>query len=1135
MREIVGGRFALLPETVGAGGGGEVYKAVDLDSATGAHVAIKFVTGHPDDPTTKLYFQRETSTLSKLSHPNIVRLLDYGWYEDRKQHYLALEWASGTLRALMDPPAWINWDDFAERVAIPLAEALSYAHLENVEHCDIKPENILMSGGVPKLADFGIAKLREQVDPIGMTLVGWQTRPYAPPDNTFGYEKTRDVWALAVVFIQAMTPHYIADYPDIPLRLAEIAVPPSVRALLSRCTDLEPSDRPANGSVLLQELADIQQGRRAEQVRRQATLWLDVSLKAAQKLTGEERPDRALVQRRISEDLVELCYAEYRFDAEAAKLDRSTLYLNGHSWRFILKRMDDAPSFKVVGAVELRDAERVRRRSCAVGHLFEIAYWSPGESQADRAIELLEAALDDHHERRDRERDERQQLASDNELFERFQRLLDAQEEIAQGDRTPFLFTSRKQHRRDVAFKVVGTIDKDLLGEEWDVRVGGSRAIARGEVIAQTEDTITLHFRREPRSIPDGGELSPYLGPTQRSHERQTDAVRRIRDGHSTRPDLRDLLVAPKEIAPPVPVYPATWIRKDLDESKQGAVAAALGARDFVVVEGPPGTGKTSMITELVAQFLERAPESKILIVSQTHVAVDNALERLDAASIPGLVRLGQPADPRIAPTVQHLVLDERMDAWSRSLRSKAERHMNAVADRYGIPLRHLHAAIALQELGSVIGNLEHVREKSSSTDASRGETAVTGVDRRRDRVALQESMDSLLERRDDLLSSVHDQLQGDLELSADPDRQEVRAASGALLGEDKVPELLMNLVKLQGEWLQRVASDRKLVETFLATTNVLAGTCIGFLGHPAVRDLEFDLCILDEASKATATEALVPMSRASRWVLVGDTRQLPPMDEEVLRKPDLMKRYDLDEEFVRTTLFERLVEATEPPVRHLLTEQYRMVRPIGDMISTVFYDGNLRSPNETSIPGLDLLGKPVLWLDTGVLNQQRYEDHQEGGTKSRSNRTEARLVIKRLEDIHKAIERGYIQPPDGRRLSVLVISPYQLQNRELERRLATFQSHHLDVEVQSVDAVQGREADLAIFSVTRSNRYGDLGFLAHAYRRRINVALSRARFGLTVVGDLGFCESQPGGLRDVGQYIRSNTTDCEIRGAHRG
>lgn len=1134
MREIVGGRFAILPETVGSGGGGQVYKAVDLDSATGAHVAIKFVTGHPDDPTTKLYFQRETSSLSKLSHPNIVRLLDFGWHEDRYQHYLALEWAGVTLRELMDPPAWRDWDDFAERIALPLAEALSYAHLEDVEHRDIKPENILLSGSVPKLADFGIAKLREQVDPIGMTLVGWQTRPYAPPDNTFGYEKTRDVWALAVVFIQAMTPHYVADYPDIPIRLAEIAVPPSIRALLGRCTDLEPSDRPANGSVLLQELADIHSGRRAEQIRRDATLWLDLSLNASRKLTGEEHPDRAVVHRRVSEDLVELCYAEYRFDPQGAQLDRSTIFLNGLSWRFALKRMDDSPSFKVVGAARLHDGERVRRRACAVGHLFDIAYWSPGESQADRAIELLEAALEEHHERRDQERHAREQLASDNELFERFQRLLDAQEEVAQGDRTPFLFTSRRQHRRDVTFQVVGTVEKDLLGEEWDVRVGGNRAVARGEVIAQSEETITLHFRREPRSMPAAGELVPYLGPTQRAHERQTEAIRRIRGGHGTRPDLRELLISPGSIAQPVPVEPPTWIRKDLDASKRGAVSAALGARDFVVVEGPPGTGKTSMITELVAQFLERTPQAKILIVSQTHVAVDNALERLDAASIPGLVRLGQPEDPRIAPAVRHLVLDERMDAWSRSLRTKAEKHMTAVAERYEIPLRHLHAAIALEELGSVIGNLQHVRDKAFSTDASRRETAVTGVDRRRDRVALQESIDSLLERRDDLLLSVHEQLQGDLELSSVPDRHEVRAASDALLGQEKVPELLMNLVKLQGEWLQRVASDRKLVETFLSTTNVLAGTCIGFLGHPAVRDLEFDLCILDEASKATATEALVPMSRASQWVLVGDTRQLPPMDEEVLRMPDLMQRYDLDEEFVRTTLFDRLVRATEPPIRHLLTEQYRMIRPIGDMVSTVFYDGNLRSLNETGIPGLDLLGKPVLWIDTGVLSQERYEDHQEGGVKSRSNRTEARLVMKRLEDIDKAIDRGFIQPPGGRSLTVLLISPYQLQNRELERRLANFQSH-LDVEVQSVDAVQGREADLAIFCVTRSNRFGDLGFLAQAYRRRINVALSRARFGLTIVGDLSFCESQPGGLRDVAQYIRGNDVDCEIRGANRG
>lgn len=1136
MKEIVGGRFALLPETVGAGGAGVVYKAVDLDDPAGQKVAIKFVKGHPDDPTTKLYFQRETSTLAKLAHPNIIRLIDFGRHEARAEHYIALEWADATLRTQMNPAAWSDWDDFAERFALPLAEALSYAHLENVEHRDIKPENILIHEGVPKLADFGIAKLRDQVEPIGMTLAGWQTRPYAPPDSTYGYEKTRDVWALAVVFIQAMTPHYIADYPDIPMRLAEIPVPPVVRALLARCTDLEPSDRPANGSVMLQQLSDIHRDRRRSQIRSEATLWLDVSLKAAEKLMDAERPDRIAVQRRLSEELIEACYAEYRFDPELASIDRSTIFVYGARWRLVLKRMDGKPALKVVGATTVDNPERHHQRACAVGHLFDIAYWTPGGVRADRAIELLEVALEDHHERRDHERDVRAKVASDNALFERYERLLDAREELAQGDRTPLAYTSRsKRSKREIQFILAGPIDRDLRGEEWDIRAGSNRASARGEVIGQSEDSITLHFKREARNLPTSGELTPYLGPTQRAHERQVDAVRRIRDGHSNRPDLRDLIVSPETIQQPRAVEPPDWVRGDLDPDKRGAVSAALGARDFLVVEGPPGTGKTSMITELVAQFLRRSPKAKILIVSQTHVAVDNALDRLDAAGIRGLVRLGQPDDPRIAQSVRHLVLEAGMDTWSNALRAKAENHMNAVADRNSIQLEHLHAAIALEELATVLGNFAHLREKVMTDDEDRATTTATGMDRRRDRVALQEAMDGLLDRRDDLLSSIRTRLGDDLELSEVPDIQEVQAASGALLGKDKVPTLLMTLVKLQGEWLQRVASDRKLVSTFLSTSSVLAGTCIGFLGHPAVRDLEFDLCILDEASKATATEAFVPLSRANQWVMVGDTRQLPPMDEEVLRKPDLMTRYDLDEEFVRTTLFDRLVQATKPPVRHLLTEQYRMIRPIGDMISTVFYDGELRSPNEEGMAGLELLGKPVLWLDTAALGQERYEDDQEAGIKSRSNRCEARIVLNRLNDLHQAIETGYIKPPNGRQLSVLLISPYQLQNRELERRLATFDDRHLSVEVQSVDAVQGREADIAIFSVTRSNRQSDLGFLAQAYRRRINVALSRARFGLTIVGDLRFCESQAGGLRDVGQYMRTNTETCEIRRASRG
>nr|BFD89239.1 hypothetical protein KitaXyl93_05990 [Kitasatospora sp. Xyl93] len=137
------------------------------------------------------------------------------------------------------------------------------------------------------------------------------------------------------------------------------------------------------------------------------------------------------------------------------------------------------------------------------------------------------------------------------------------------------------------------------------------------------------------------------------------------------------------------------------------------------------------------------------------------------------------------------------------------------------------------------------------------------------------------------------------------------------------------------------------------------------------------------------------------------------------------------------------------------------------------------------------------------------------------------------METIDKAIDRQLIKAPPGRKLDVLAIAPYGRQVEELNRQLAEVRLKHLAVEVLSVDAVQGRECDLAVFSVTRSNDRSDFGFLGEPYWRRINVALSRARFGLIVVGDAAFCRSKRGALRDVLDYMSSHPQECEVRDAY--
>jgi len=138
-------------------------------------------------------------------------------------------------------------------------------------------------------------------------------------------------------------------------------------------------------------------------------------------------------------------------------------------------------------------------------------------------------------------------------------------------------------------------------------------------------------------------------------------------------------------------------------------------------------------------------------------------------------------------------------------------------------------------------------------------------------------------------------------------------------------------------------------------------------------------------------------------------------------------------------------------------------------------------------------------------------------------------LLVEQLVRIDNAIRFGLLERPNGRKLEVLVIAPYRGQVEELRRQILPRALEQLDVSVMSIDAVQGRESDIALLSVTRSNSDGALGFLGPEYWRRINVALSRARYGLTIVGDADFVHGTRGALRNVLDYIRQHPDDCVV------
>ncbi|WP_316771622.1 AAA domain-containing protein [Streptomyces sasae] len=1136
------GRFALLPQEPRAGGLSEVRKAVDLTSAGGDYVAVKLLKPR-NDSVSDIFVERETSALKTLEHPNIVRMLDSGWDSELERYFIALEWVDRSLKEEMAQGRPLDWLAYFARFGGPLVSALAYAHEKQIEHRDLKPANVLLTDdGTVKLADFGIAKIFSKAAAVtDETVADFRSSLYAPPDLSDAIPYVRDVYAYAVLAIQVLSGNKARDYADLQPVLDELDLDPGIRGILGSCIDYDPQNRPANAIVLESKLLAAQQVQDDRDGRRRHAVWLKMTRPAATFLSpgadGQD-PDWEAAKGRVLSDISGTVHVDFGYNAKEGETDTDTIRVFGRTLLLRLKSDRDSPDRSVVIHAEERPEEWMARRREQAVRLGPSLNWTFDDPGEDPAYEGLGMLLDLLYARKDEREAESKadKIRSLGDLFDGWRRVLEAREEVLANGRQPIEYARMEGGGQTRVFHLASPGGLADVGEEWSVaEYPYSRPLDRGEVTNRTDDTVVLRMMRPKAVLPSRGVLLPSLGQSQSAINRQRDALSAVAAGQSTNPLLRQFIDNPDSIPAAPPTDITTWVRADLDKSKQVVVSHALGTQDLLLIEGPPGTGKTTVIAEIVEQTLKRNPHARILIVSQTHIAIDNALARLEAAGVTGLVRLGRAEDPRVAASAQHLLLDRQVKKWTQGVRVRAEKYLDQVAAGKGLEPHHLKAALLLEELAAVAADLAHVRARLQELSTRpTPERTTSARELGEELVNARARQEQLLAQRGELFGQVQAALTGELTLREDISAGEARDAAAVLLGPSGPGRELMNLLRLQGEWLQRVGNDQDLISAFLRTKQVVGGTAIGFLGHRAVRDLEFDLCIFDEASKATATEALVPLARAKRWILVGDTNQLPPIDEDLLRNEQIMTDHQLIPELVKTTLFQYLANSTDAPVKHLLREQYRMTPAIGNMISSCFYDRKLISPNDHTLDGYAGISKPVLWLDTSPLEGRRESDRT-GTERSISNRLEAKLAMNRLKFIDQAIDKDVIQVPDGQRLDVLVIAPYGRQVDELNRGLADPQLKlkHISPEVLSVDAVQGRECDLAVFSVTRSNTRGHLGFLAQPYWRRINVALSRARFGLTIIGDAGFCRSKPGALRDVLDYMSGHPEDCEIRDAY--
>ncbi|MFL5400406.1 MAG: AAA domain-containing protein [Myxococcales bacterium] len=514
-----------------------------------------------------------------------------------------------------------------------------------------------------------------------------------------------------------------------------------------------------------------------------------------------------------------------------------------------------------------------------------------------------------------------------------------------------------------------------------------------GVVARRTRSRVSVAFDEAPPDWATEGRVALELQPSPVTHDRLLGAVRRMQEQARWHSVLRGDPLRSGEA--PQPVAAAK-----LNAEQLAAVELAERAQDLALVHGPPGTGKTTVLVEIIRRAAAR--KTPVLACAPSNLAVDNLVERLAAAGVRP-VRLGHPA--RVLETV----LDHTLEARVRE-----------------------------HEQGRIAADL--VREALKMRDASRKQRTKRGPGRFSESRAMEREARALF---------------------AEAREREDRAEADVL----------------------------ERAEVVLAT---LTG-----VDTPALRGRRFELAVVDEATQAIEPAAYLALLRADRAVLAGDHLQLAPtVLSTVAQKGGL-----------GVSLFERMA-VSHPSAMVTLAEQHRMNDRILRYPNKALYGGALRSHPDVAAHSID--DAPLEVIDTAG---RGFEEETPEASDSKANEGEAALAVAEVERI---IQKG-VRPED-----IAVIAPYEAQVQRLRQVLAGRIDEGL--EIDTVDGFQGREKEAVVVTLVRSNDEGDLGFLADI--RRMNVALTRARKKLVVIGDSATVSRHP--------FYEAFFRDAEENGAWR-
>lgn len=1187
MGTVIDGRYCIkkkLPE----GNMSTVYVCSDIMSDENDIVALKVFNKVIKDSVSELQnkiFYREVESLERAEHPNIVKILDKGYDEKLNCYYIVLEYISGKdLDKSYD--SVFTWE-FTDKIKLvcQIIDAVSYLHQKNIIHRDLKPSNIIISDDdVVKIIDFGVSKIKDTFY-NEFTVVNFATPKYAAPEQLAGNEVTTqsDIFSLGKIFFEIFSGERINQEEQIQIE----KVPLKIRNIIAGMLELDVDKRYKNLIEVKKNIDKIE----IDDLRNKS-LVVKTTQKIAKKMYEEHfisRKELALAIANLNGDLSGKTYI-------CAGKNKNSYMIVGKQYTLIC--CIDKENKRRLSAVDIRfyDAsylEMLREQGLEIPYMIKFYANSiqsvSNEIDANDVLEEARAFFAERNNRKSEDIISRDITNKWREILKLQRRNLEESKNILKykgylyNEKEDYIIVELDNEHSDIQF----THD-DLLSMTDRYNFNKSFSVGYMQEVVDNKLYITLSPNANINRIAPSGEISIDKQMIESALNRQEKALRMVQYGEIVNPKISEIIYNPSlaKNRNDILMDSEECASKYIDAPKLRSLEGALGAEDIYLLQGPPGTGKTTFISELVYQILKREKKSKILIASQSNVAVDNSLSKIKGL-LPNISMIRVGIREKFSENVIEYTFENFCKSWGDDVIKKCEEALKAYKKELDINQEIFEKNSVITEIEELAKNIqewnaekqEALYQKQSidvqlehwSKMNLKLEGIISDISKEKDK-NFDASISKILEDFSENVQLIDmyysELLDGVGEISHKKmavERQLKEVETNIINGKKEIDEWkeilgikntdeytsvkrkievelkenqkkynhLSKIESICKEWQQRVKAGNDLYQECLMDVSVVGATCLGITNLSSKSDLRFDWVIIDEAGKATPPEILVPIGLGKKIILVGDHKQLPPVVDSELDK-DNLEELEITKEDLEKSLFEYLEERISPDCKNILNEQYRMHPVIGEMVSEMFYkDENLISKTKADDKTIEteMWGrKAIVWLSTNKKRESKEEVVNRSQHRTYRNVCECDVIFKYLLNLDKDFRKQGINKDIG------IIAGYRAQRDYLNR---TFESRYhmaftnIKIEINTVDAFQGRETDIIFYSIVRCNDKGDIGFLSDV--RRLNVAFSRARELLIIVGNhvavtrRPTIYNSPNPFYEVLQYIYEHDQDCYL------